>query len=144
MCIRDSYRIVGDGVVIAELKGWNLLVQVSTPANHQFFVQGEKPVITVTIVDSFAHGITRNELSTLALYLDGPKDPRLTVSAVKLLNATADRTKTPHHYINLKTSTSVQINGNTLTYTLQPVTDEAPGTYTASVLSLIHISEPTR
>lgn len=127
------YRIVGDGVVIAELKGWNLLVQVSTPANHQFFAQGEKPVITVTIVDSFAHGITRDELSTLALYLDGPKDPRLTVSAVKLLNATADRTKTPHHYINLKTSTSVQINGNTLTYTLQPVTDEAPGTYTASV-----------
>jgi hypothetical protein len=131
------YRIVGDGEVIVELKGWNLLVQLSTPANHQYFDKGESAVITVTIVDSFAQGITRNELSTLALYLDGPKDPRLTKSAVKLLGATADRSKTPHHFIDLKTSATVKTNGNTLTYTLQPVSDEAPGTYTASVRAVL-------
>lgn len=127
------YRVLSEDQVIAELKGWNVLVKASTPTNGTHFVVGESPVITVTILDNFAQGITRNEFSTLALYMDGPQDPQKTVTALKLLNATGDRTKTPHHYIELKTNPGVQVNGNVLTYNLKPVTDEAPGTYTVCV-----------
>ena len=131
------YRVLSEGEVVADLKGWGVLIQVSAPANHQYFVTGERPVITVTLLDNFAQGVTRDALSTLALYMDGPQDPRVTVTPVKLLNVTADRTKTPHHYLNLKTATGLQINGDVLTYTLQPVSDEAPGTYTAAVRAVL-------
>lgn len=131
------YRVVNENETIAELKGWSAMLQVSAPANKSYFVAGERPVVTITILDAFALGVTRNELSTLSLYMQGPMEPKLTVSAVKLLNATADRTKTPHHYINLKTNPDVQVNGNVLTYTLQPVTDELPGTYTISLRAVL-------
>jgi hypothetical protein len=129
------YRIVNENEVIAELKGWSFLVQVSTPTNHLYFAVGERPVITVSILDSFAQGIGRADLSTLNLYMYGPEDPKLAVTAVKLLNASTNRSNNNrlHHYINLKTNPDVVTNGNTLTYTLKPVTDEAPGTYTVSV-----------
>lgn len=89
------------------------------------------------ILDTFAQGITRDDFSTLNLYLYGPQDPQQTVTASKLLNATTDRSKTPHHYINLKSNPDVKINGNVLTYPLRAVTDEAPGTYTASLRSVL-------
>src|SRR5262249_50870272 len=54
-----------------------------------------------------------------------------------LLNVTTDRTKNPHHYINLKTSPGVVTNNNTFTYTLQPVSDEAPGTYTIGARAVL-------
>jgi hypothetical protein len=88
---------------------------------------------------SFGTGATDNaagcaaSLSTFNLYMDGPEDPLKTVTASKLLNVTTDRTKTPHHYVNLKTSPGVLTNANTFTYPLQAVTDEAPGTYTIGV-----------
>ncbi len=131
------YRVVSENETIAELKGWTVQVQVSAPANKFFYLAGEKIVVTVSILDSFALGIGRNELSTLALYMHGPQEPSLTVTPLKLLNATGDRTKNPHHYINLKTNPDVQVNGNVLTYTLQPVTDELPGTYTISVRAVL-------
>ncbi len=131
------YRVVSEKETITDLKGWTMLVQVSAPANRLYFAKGESPVVTVTILDTFAQGITRDSMGTLNLYLHGPEDPRLTVTAVKLLNATTDRTKTPHHYINLKTNPDVVINGNVLTYPLKAVTDEAPGTYTASVYATL-------
>ncbi len=131
------YRVVNENETIAELKGWSAMMQVSAPANKSFFVAGERPVITITILDTFALGVTRNELSTMNLYMSGPKEPKLTVTALKLLNATGDRTKTPHHFINLKTNPDVQVNGNVLTYTLQPVTDELPGTYTINLRAVL-------
>ncbi len=127
------YRIVSESDVLAELKGWTVRVQVSTPANGVFFVRGERPTISLTILDTMAQGVTRADLSTLALYMHGPEDPMKTVTPVKLLNATADRTKTPHHYIDLKTNPDAKLNGTVLTYTLQPVADEEPGTYTVSI-----------
>lgn len=48
--------------------------------------------------------LTPGQLSTLALYLYGPQDQAKTKTALALLRATGDRTKTPHHFINLKTS----------------------------------------
>ncbi len=127
------YRIVSETETITELKGWTLLVQVSTPANRQFFVAGESPVVTVTILDTLLQGLGRESFSTLNLYMYGPQDPLQTVTAVKLLNASTDRTKRPHHYIDLKTNADVQVKNNILTYTLKPVTDEAPGTYRVSI-----------
>ncbi len=130
------YRVVNENETIAELKGWTYLVQVSAPANKSHFVAGESPVITVTILDNFAQGITRDSFSTLNLYMHGPEDPKLTKTAVKLLNATTDRTKTPHHYIDLKKSADVQVNGNVITYTLKPITDEEAGSYTVTVYAV--------
>lgn len=130
------YRVVNENEVLAELKGWTLLVQVSAPANKSHFVAGESPVITVTILDNFAQGITRDTFSTLNLYMHGPQESSLTKTAVKLLNAVTDRTKTPHHYIDLKKNADVQISNNVLTYTLKPITDEAAGTYTVGVYAV--------
>ncbi len=127
------YRIISEGDALTELKGWMVRVQVSTPANGLYFVRGERPVVSVNILDTMAQGIGRADLSTLALYMYGPQDPKKTVTAVRMLNATADRTKTPHHYIELKTNADAKQDGTVLSYTLQPVADEEPGTYTVSV-----------
>src|SRR5262249_31049489 len=75
----------------------------------------------------------RDSFSTLSLYMHGPQDPKQTVTAVKLLNASTNRANSVHHYIDLKTNPDVHVNGNVLTYNLKPVTDEAPGTYTLSI-----------
>ena len=128
---------MSEGENIAELKGWTVLVQVSAPSNGLHFVPGESPVVTVTILDTFAQGLNRADFSRLNLYLYGPQDPKQTVTAAKLLNASSDRTKTPHHYIDLKNNPEVQVNGNVLTYPLRAVTDEQPGTYTVSVWSAL-------
>jgi 5-methylcytosine-specific restriction endonuclease McrA len=90
-------------------------------------------VITVTILDNFAQGVTRDTFGTMNLYLNGPEDPKLTKAAVKLLNASTDRSKNPHHYIDLKKNADAKVAGNTITYTLKPITDEDPGTYTVAV-----------
>ena len=131
------YRVMSAGETIAEIKGWTVLVQVSAPANQLYFVTGEAPVVTVTILDNFAQGVGLGELSSLNLYMDGPQDPKLTVTALKLLNATADRSKRPHHYIDLKTDPNVRASAHTFTYPLQPVADEAPGTYTVCVRAVL-------
>ena len=99
-------------------------------------------MVTVTILDTFAQGLNRADFSRLNLYLYGPQDPKRTVTAVKLLNASSDRSKTPHHYIDLRTNLDVQVNGNVLTYPLRAITDELPGTYTVSVWSAL-ASDPS-
>jgi hypothetical protein len=131
------YRILSAGETIAELKGWTLLPQVSAPANGVYFAAGESPVVTVTILDNSASGVGRADFATLNFYLSGPLDPQKNVSAVKLMGASVDRSKNPHHYIDFKTNAKVQVSRNVLTYTLQPVTDEAPGTYTAAIYAVL-------
>jgi hypothetical protein len=131
------YRVVSESDGISDLKGWTVLLKVSPPANGAYFTVGESPVVTVTILDTFAQGLGRTDFSSLSLYMYGPQDTRQTVTAVKLLNASTDRTQRTHHYIDLKTHPDVQINGDELTYHLKPVTDELPGTYTVSVWSVL-------
>jgi hypothetical protein len=106
-----------------------ITLNVSAPANGTHFVAGEKPVVTVTLPTD----MSKDSLSTLNLYVYGPQETTQTVTAVKLLNAATDRAVKPHHYIDLLTDPAVVINGNVLIYTLQAVSDEAPGTYTASL-----------
>ena len=96
------YRVVSQSEGISDLKGWTVLLKVSAPANGAFFVTGESPLVTVTILDTFAQGLSRADFSSLSLYMYGPQDPRQTVTAVKLLNASTNRTQRAHHYIDLK------------------------------------------
>ena len=131
------YRVVSAGETIVELKGWTIGLKASTPTNGVYFVVGESPVITVTVLDNFAQGMTKTNFSTFGLYMYGPEDPLKTVAASKLLNASTNRSASVHHYVDLKSNTNVVINGNTFTYLLKPVTDEAPGTYTIGVRAML-------
>ena len=131
------YRVVSQAEGISALNGWTVLLKVSPPANGAYFVAGESPVVTVTILDTFAQGLGRTDFSSLSLYMYGPQDPRQTVTAVKLLNASTNRSTRTHHYIDLRTHPDVQVNGDELTYHLKPVTDELPGTYTVTVWSVL-------
>jgi len=131
------FRVASESDGIAELNGWTIMAKVSAPANGLYFVPGERPEVTVTILDTLTPHLSLYEFSTLNLYLYGPQDPQKTVTAVKLLNASTNRAVRPHHYIDLKTNPDVQVNGNVLTYRLRPVTDESPGTYTLSVWSVL-------
>jgi hypothetical protein len=113
--------------------GINVNLEMSKPANGSFFVAGEKGVITVTLQDTFGDAISIDDFSTLNLYIYGPQETTKTVTAVKMLNASTDRSQRPHHYIDLLQNADVQVNGNIIKYYLQPVSDEAPGTYVASL-----------
>lgn len=118
-------------------KGMNVTVELSKPANGTHLAAGEKMVVTVTLKDKLGASLTKDDFATIGLYMYGPQETTKTVTAVKLLNATTDRTKTPHHFIDLLTDTNVQVQGNTLKYTLQAVSDEEPGTYVASLRAVL-------
>ena len=112
----------------------NASVSVSKPANGTHFVAGEQAVITVTLKDQVDKAFDRaNDFSRLWLVVAGPQESTETVTAVKLLKTTADRSQSPHHYVDLTKNADVQVNGDTLTYKLAAVSDEKPGTYVASV-----------
>ncbi len=119
--------------------GMNVTLELARPANGTHLVAGDRLVITVTLKDKFGSPLGKNDFSTLALYMYGPQDPLKAVTPVKLLNATANRSATPHHYIDLLTNngTDIQVTGNVVKYTLRPVTDEAPGTYTIFVRAVM-------
>jgi len=104
-------------------------LSVSDPANGTHFVAGESPVVTVTLPEQQS----REDYSQLRFQVYGPLETTQTRTAVKLLNASTDRSVQPHHYIDLITDASVDVAGNVLTYNLQAVSDEEPGTYTASL-----------
>lgn len=114
-------------------RGIDVDLSVSSPSNGSYFNAGERAVITVVLNDEFGSPMTKDEFSGLGLYMYGPQEPTKTVTAVKLLNASTDRSARPHHYIELTTDPNVSVSGNTLKYTLQPVSDEEPGTYTITV-----------
>ena len=103
-------------------------VILSKPANGSYFAAGEKLALTVTLKDRFGGALSKDDFATLNLYAYGPQETAKTVTAVKLLNAATDRTKTPHHYIDLLKDKNVLADGNTLKYTFQPVSNEEPGT----------------
>src|SRR5437762_12192618 len=81
------YRVVSQSEGISDLKGWTVLLKVSPPANGAYFVAGESPVVTVTILGTFAQGLGRTDFTSLNLDMFGPEDPRQVVAAVKLLSA---------------------------------------------------------
>lgn len=110
----------------------NVTVSLSAPGNGSFLAAGEQAQVTVTLKDKSGNPLSKDDFATLNLYMYGPQETTKTISAVKLLNATTDRSKTPHHFIDLLTNPNVQVQGNVLRYNLQPVSDEEAGTYTAT------------
>ncbi|MHB1005394.1 MAG: multiheme c-type cytochrome [Chloroflexota bacterium] len=131
---------VGGGT--ADAQGLTVTVSLSKPTNGAFLVAGERAEVTVTLNDSAGTALTRDSFATLNLYLYGPQETAKTVTA-PMLNAEMDRSKTPHHYINLLDNPNVQASGNVLKYALRPVTTEEAGTYTASVWA-VRKGEPSR
>lgn len=120
--------------------GIKVTLEVSKPANGTHFVVGEQVVVAVTLQDDAGNPLTRDDFSTLNLYAYGPQEPTKTKTAVKLLNAETDRTKTPHHYIDLLTNPDIESRGSVLTYILKPVSDEEPGTYIISLYAVLKAS----
>ncbi len=120
------------GLNAGETPGLEVVPTVTPPANSTDFAVGEKIVVTFELKDKAGLPLEMADFSTLSLYMSGPQDVLKTVAAVKLLNTTTDRSASEHHYVNLLTTTNANlvVNGNILTYTMEPVTDEEPGTYT--------------
>jgi len=114
-----------------------ILMNVSAPANGTHFAVGESPVITISLPVQYS----REDYSQLRLHVYGPVETTQTRTAVKLLNASTDRSASPHHYIDLITDPSVGVAGNILSYNLQAVSDEEPGTYTAGLWAVM--KDPT-
>jgi OmcA/MtrC family decaheme c-type cytochrome len=127
------------GIVTANLS-------VSSPINGQFFTAGEKPVVTIIFANACGKVPPASLGSIADFFVVGPRSPLQTVTAYKLLNSllpdggapgpfTAQGLKpladggTPNANMN------VQPDG-TVVYTLNPITTEAPGTYTASVWAI--------
>src|ERR1051326_5081179 len=105
----NFYRVVSEGDPTTEISAWTVLLRVSSPTNGLYFVQGESPVVTVTILDTMGGGLSRADFSTLNLYMDGPQAPLQNVTAAKLLNASTVRTNSIHHYVNLAKNADVQV-----------------------------------
>lgn len=116
--------------------GAGLKVETSTnaPANTTHFAAGEKIVFKAKLTDGKGNPLTLDQMLRANLYMNGPRAYLKNKTAVKLLKAETDRTKTPHHYIDLKKAPpNLTVNGNEITYTMEAVTDEAPGTYTIAL-----------
>ncbi|MBI4331559.1 MAG: cytochrome c3 family protein [Chloroflexi bacterium] len=112
----------------------SLSLAVSKPGNGTHFVAGETPTVTLTVRDQAGRAFNRAEdFTQLRLMAAGPLATTETTTAVKLLKVSADRSDPTHHYVDLKTNRDVQVSGAVLTYRLAAVSDERPGTYTASV-----------
>ena len=115
----------------------------SAPANGQFFAAGEKPSFAISFKDDCNRPVALASLGTANFYVVGPRDPLKTKTAAKLMNAVTNRAAADrqHHFINLKAPSYADatkpglVTGadGSLTYTLQPITDEVAGTYTASL-----------
>lgn len=118
-------------------------IAVSRPQNGSFFAAGEAPELTIRFLGRCGRPLRAADLGTADLYLYGPRRATHTRTAIKLLNCVTDRMARDrqHHYINLiapafadpqKSGMSMDADG-TITYRLAAVSDEEPGTYTASV-----------
>jgi OmcA/MtrC family decaheme c-type cytochrome len=114
----------------------DIQLEVSSPQSGNFFDQGQAPVITVKLADVFGRTLTPDDFMIMWLMMYGPQDPMKTVTTVKLLDTTTDRSQSPHHSIDLK-SDDIQSNGGIITYGLQSITDEEPGTYTVALWAVL-------
>src|SRR5215471_3281513 len=130
----------GPASCLPQSSGLTATVAVSSPTNGSFFVAGERPVVTITFADSCGPVSPASLGSTADFFVVGPRSPLQTVTAYKLLNFSP----APFSAQSLKplpdgglpnTNMTVHPDG-TIVYTLNPITTEAPGTYTASVWAI--------
>ena len=121
--------------------GLTAKVTVSGPANGSFFAAGERPVLTVTFVNGCGQLVTPADLSQAELFVYGPRAPLSTVTAYALENFPpapfrAQNLKAPTYASDAGAPNMTLAADNTVTYTLNPITNEVAGTYTAAVWTL--------
>lgn len=126
----------------AEPSGLAAAVTVSAPANGQYFVAGEKPVVTLSFTNS-AGALSLGQLSVARLYAYGPRAGAQTKTATALLNCVTDRTASDgqHHFIDLihpsyadPSAPNLTANADgTYTFTMGALSTEPAGTYTVGV-----------
>ena len=129
----------GDGGAFClQPPGLSAAVAVSNPANGSFFVAGERPVVTITFTDSCGQTVPTSSLGSVDdVFVVGPRSPLQTVTAYDLMGLTpglfrAQGLKPLEDGGVPNPNITFQPDG-TVVYTLNPITNEAPGTYTASV-----------
>jgi OmcA/MtrC family decaheme c-type cytochrome len=136
----------GDAGATSCAQSVSAAVAVSSPTNGSFFVAGERPVVTITFTNGCGKVPPASLGSTADFFVVGPRSPLQTVTAYKLLNSllpdggapgpfTAQGLKPLANGGTPNANMTVQPDG-TVVYTLNPITTEAPGTYTASVWAI--------
>lgn len=127
------------GLNAGETPGLAITMAINDPPNGTHFVAGDRIVLTFILKDGRGYPLTLEAFSQSRLMVSGPRDVLKTKAAVKLLNATSDRAASEHHYVSLKDTTNdnLVVNGNVVTYTLEPITSEAAGTYTAGFWAVV-------
>jgi OmcA/MtrC family decaheme c-type cytochrome len=131
----------GGGSSCSKPGGFAATVALSSPTNGHYFVAGDRPVVTITFADACGQTVPPASLgSTADFFVVGPRSPLQTVTAYNLLNLTP----APFTAQGLKpladgglpnSNMTVQADG-TIVYTLNPISTEAPGTYTAAVWAI--------
>ena len=99
--------------------------------------------MTIKITDRCGKKYSPSDLASAALYLHGPRSGLATTTACGMLNCVTDRKVSGHHRIDLDKpvyADSTQANlstaaDGTLTYLLNPVSNELAGTYTAALFA---------
>jgi OmcA/MtrC family decaheme c-type cytochrome len=109
--------------------------------NGAFFLVGDRPVVTITFTNPCGQTVPPSALGDTAdFFVVGPRSPLQTVTAYGLMNFTP----APFSAQSLKplpdgglpnANMTVEADG-TVVYTLNPITTEPPGTYTASVWAI--------
>jgi OmcA/MtrC family decaheme c-type cytochrome len=130
-------------LTVGQTPGLLATVTVSSPPNGgAFFSPGDQPVLSVSFVDSCGTQLAPANLTSAGLFVYGPRAPLQTVTATGLMNSPSGNFAAE---VNLQRpvyasdagapNLFLQPNG-TLTYQLSPITSEAAGTYTASVVAV--------
>jgi OmcA/MtrC family decaheme c-type cytochrome len=122
-------------------QGLSTNVTVSSPANGSYFATGERPVLTITFTNGCGQLQAPADLSQAELFVYGPRAPLATVTAYALENFppgpfSAQSLKAPKYASDAGAPNLTVGADRTVTYTLNPITTEAAGTYTAGVWTL--------
>jgi OmcA/MtrC family decaheme c-type cytochrome len=117
-------------------------VKVSSPHSGSFFIPGDRPVVTISFVDSCGEVQPPANLSRASFFVYGPRAPLSTVTATNLMNSPSGNFKAE---VNLKSPVYASDAGapnltlladGSVNYQLSAITTELPGTYTASVWAI--------
>jgi len=122
-------------------QGLTTKVTVSSPASGGFFKAGDRVVLTITLTNGCGQQVAPADVSLVELFVYGPRAPTQTVTAYGLMNFAggtfqALSLKNPKYASDAGAPNMSLAADNTVTYTLNPITNEAAGTYTAALWTL--------
>jgi hypothetical protein len=121
--------------------GLRAKVNVSSPSSGGFFKAGDRAVLTITFTNGCGQLVAPADLSLAELFVYGPRAPTQTVTAYGLMNFAggtfqALSLKSPKYASDAGAPNMTLGADNTVSYTLNAVSSEAAGTYTAAVWTL--------